>query len=58
VVYFGDDVTDEFAFRRLGEDDVSVKVGQGETAARHRVDGPEDVAEALRLLVQERRPAL
>ena len=37
VLYLGDDVTDEDAFRALGADDVTVKVGDGETAARHRV---------------------
>jgi trehalose-phosphatase len=39
TVYFGDDVTDEFAFRALdsSEGDISVKVGPGETAARYRV---------------------
>ena len=29
VAYFGDDVTDEDAFRALGPDDVTVKVGDG-----------------------------
>lgn len=37
TVYLGDDVTDEDAFRALGPDDVTVKVGGGETAARYRV---------------------
>jgi trehalose 6-phosphate phosphatase len=40
TVYLGDDVTDEDAFRALGPDDVSVKVGEGRTAARHRVADP------------------
>ncbi|BDH59163.1 trehalose-phosphatase [Tsukamurella sp. PLM1] len=41
VLYLGDDVTDEKAFAVLTEaDDVSVKVGDGATAARFRVDGP------------------
>ncbi len=55
VVYFGDDVTDEHAFERLGETDVTVKVGDGETAARFRVGEPEDVAAALTLLLDRRR---
>jgi trehalose-phosphatase len=40
VVFLGDDVTDEHAFARLRGDDVGVKVGPGDTAARHRVDDP------------------
>ncbi|MBX7448314.1 trehalose-phosphatase [Mycolicibacterium sp. 3033] len=47
VVFFGDDVTDEKAFRRLTDADVGVKVGPGDTAAAYRVDAPEDVAAAL-----------
>ena len=51
VVYVGDDVTDEHAFAVLGPDDVTVKVGPGETIAEYRVDGPDDVVEALTELV-------
>jgi trehalose 6-phosphate phosphatase len=55
VVYFGDDVTDEKAFRRLCADsDVGVKIGPGETLAQYRVSSPPDVAEALVLLLRER----
>ncbi|GAA2167812.1 trehalose-phosphatase [Pedococcus bigeumensis] len=54
VAYFGDDVTDEDAFRALGADDVTVKVGDGETAARFRVEHPEDAAEALIRLFRSR----
>lgn len=55
VLYIGDDVTDEHAFRALagrpgGEDDVTVKVGPGETAAAHRVGDPAEVAALLRWL--------
>jgi trehalose 6-phosphate phosphatase len=57
VLYFGDDVTDEHAFEVMRGHDVSVKVGGGETAARHRVETSEQVAEALRLLVSLRREA-
>ena len=55
VVYFGDDVTDEKAFRRLHDGDVGVKVGSGVTLAGHRVDEPEDVATALNHLLRARQ---
>lgn len=51
VVYVGDDVTDEHAFAALGPDDVTVKVGAGETIAQYRVAGPDDVVESLTALV-------
>jgi trehalose 6-phosphate phosphatase len=40
TIYLGDDVTDEDGFRVLGPSDVTVKVGDGETAARYRVADP------------------
>jgi trehalose 6-phosphate phosphatase len=40
TIYLGDDVTDEDAFRALGPSDVTVKIGNGETDARHRVADP------------------
>lgn len=54
VVFFGDDVTDEKAFRRMRTRDVGVKVGPGETLAGHRVDAPEGVADALAHLLAAR----
>ncbi len=50
VVYLGDDLTDEDVFRRLGPADVGVKVGEGETAAGHRVADPDAALDVLRLL--------
>jgi trehalose 6-phosphate phosphatase len=50
VVYLGDDATDEDVFERLGPDDVGIKVGPGETAAKWRVDGPDEAAAVLHLL--------
>jgi trehalose 6-phosphate phosphatase len=50
IVFFGDDVTDEKAFSRLGDADVGVKVGSGDTRAVYRVEAPDDVAAALQVL--------
>ena len=54
VAYFGDDVTDEHAFALLGPRDLGVKVGDGDTAAAHRLAGPPEVALALELLARRR----
>jgi trehalose 6-phosphate phosphatase len=54
VLFAGDDVTDETAFARLRPGDVGVKVGDGATAAEHRVAGPPDVAALLELLLASR----
>jgi trehalose 6-phosphate phosphatase len=37
LLFVGDDVTDETVFATMGRDDVPIKVGAGETAARYRV---------------------
>lgn len=55
VVFLGDDVTDEKAFRRMRDGDVGVKVGPGDTLAAYRVDSPDDVSEALVYLLRARR---
>jgi len=47
-VYLGDDVTDEDAFQALPPPAVTVKVGEGATAARYRLAGVEDVVGYLR----------
>lgn len=49
--YFGDDTTDEDAFeflnREAGDAAVTIKVGDGETAAKYRLESPEDVTRAV-----------
>ncbi|WP_067647892.1 trehalose-phosphatase [Nocardia harenae] len=55
AVFFGDDVTDEKAFRVLSGPDVGIKVGTGESLAAYRVQSTEDVSRALAFLLDERR---
>lgn len=47
VIFIGDDVTDEDAFRSLSPHDLSVHVGDGQSIASHRVASVADVAELL-----------
>ena len=54
VVFFGDDVTDEDAFRSLSGPDVGVKVGDGPTLAGFRVPDTDTVARLLALLAEMR----
>jgi len=55
VLFAGDDVTDETAFARLRTGDVGVKVGDGDTAATHRVADPQEMATILAHLLTARR---
>ncbi|WP_328856851.1 trehalose-phosphatase [Williamsia herbipolensis] len=55
AIFFGDDVTDEKAFRRLHGPDFGVKVGDGDTLATYRVTDTDQVALALAFLYEERR---
>ncbi|GAB2545983.1 bifunctional alpha,alpha-trehalose-phosphate synthase (UDP-forming)/trehalose-phosphatase [Brachybacterium huguangmaarense] len=54
-IYLGDDVTDETAFAELGDADLGIKVGSGDTGATFRVGGPEDVPGVLEELLAARR---
>lgn len=54
VVYLGDDVTDEHVFTVLGPQDLSIKVGPGETAARARLDDCSEVPGVLAALAAGR----
>ncbi|HUY29269.1 MAG TPA: trehalose-phosphatase [Candidatus Binataceae bacterium] len=57
-VYFGDDVTDEDAFRELREDGVTVRVGAAEPSwAQYRIESPAMVVAVLRGLVAALVPA-
>jgi trehalose 6-phosphate phosphatase len=49
IIYIGDDTTDESVFEILGPDDIGVKVGDGPTAATHRV---EDIDGVVAILTQ------
>ncbi len=51
VLFAGDDVTDEHAQRTLGNDDVGIRIGAGDTAASFTVPTPEDFTEVLEQLV-------
>jgi trehalose 6-phosphate phosphatase len=56
IAYVGDDTTDEDAFRAVADlpDALTVKVGEEKSAARYRVDGPEDVLDLLHRLARLR----
>lgn len=58
MVYLGDDVPDEDAFGRLGDADLGVRIGPGETQATRRLRDPEAVRRMLRCLLDhlEARP--
>jgi trehalose-phosphatase len=55
VLFVGDDLTDEDVFKSLNSEDVSIKIGPGETAARFRVDTVQDVATVLERVNISRR---
>jgi trehalose 6-phosphate phosphatase len=54
VLYAGDDVTDEDGFAALGEGDLALKCGEGDTRADFRVASPSAVAAVLAKLAEDR----
>jgi trehalose 6-phosphate phosphatase len=50
VLFAGDDITDESAMAVLRPDDVSIRVGPGESLALHRVQDPDEMVEVLAAL--------
>lgn len=54
VFFAGDDVTDEHGFAVLGDGDIGLKVGPGETLAAHRIGTPSDLAEVLHRIAELR----
>jgi trehalose 6-phosphate phosphatase len=54
VLFLGDDVTDEDAFKTLTGPDVGVKVGDGTTAAAHHVADTMEVARVLARVAEKR----
>jgi alpha,alpha-trehalase len=50
-IYIGDDITDEDAFKALGQKGIGILVGKrGTTAARYTLDSPEEVKHFLQAL--------
>jgi len=58
VVFIGDDLTDEHAFRSMRSSDFAIKVGSGGTAAAFRLPSVEAVVEFLTLLAGLRERSL
>ncbi len=54
VLFAGDDVTDEDALAALEPQDLGIRVGAGETAARQRVPDAAALAAALTRLAELR----
>lgn len=54
ILFAGDDVTDEDAMRVLQPADLGVRVGPGESAATLRVENPQEMAQLLAQVANER----
>ena len=57
ILFAGDDVTDEDGIRVLGAGDLGVRVGPGESHAVLRVENPQQMAQLLEALADERTAA-
>lgn len=57
VLFAGDDITDEDAQRSLETGDLGIRVGQGDTHAHLRIEGPGQLAVLLERLTQLREHA-
>jgi len=55
VIFLGDDATDEDVFANFSDVDLAVKVGEGNSIAAYRVEGPQQVIELLAILADERQ---
>ncbi len=55
TLFVGDDITDEEAFKTLDDNAITIKVGEGNTAARYRIDAPTNVVHMLNTLATLRR---
>ena len=55
VLFAGDDRTDEDGFAVLGEQDVAIRVGGGETIALYRLDDSYALVRALQFVLSERQ---
>ena len=56
TLYVGDDIPDEEAFKRLGPDDLGIKVGSGPTHATRRLPDSDAVVELLTHLLERLDP--